>query len=90
MTLTKPHAAALERLFAREVECGLTRNRLPPVVHLAPELAGELEEMGLVEAIEITLWGVLQVTISGHVLTWRGHMAYCAWTAENCQDEGEL
>lgn len=87
--LTKRHATALERLFCREVEHAMTRSGLPPVVRLAPKMADELEEMGLVESIELTLPGGFPVTISGHVLTWRGHYAYCAWAAENYPDACE-
>jgi hypothetical protein len=89
MSLTKRHAAALKRLFGREIENAMSRRGLPPAVKLAPKLAGELEELGLVEAIEVTLGGGLPVTISGHVLNWRGHITYCAWAAESCQDEDD-
>lgn len=89
MSITKRHAAALERLFSKEVECGPLNSRLPPVVKLDPNLAAELEEMGLAEPLEITLGGRLPVSIRGHVLTWAGHYAYSAWAAENCPDEDE-
>jgi hypothetical protein len=87
MTLTKRHAAALGRLFGREIEAAMMHAKLPPVVKLGTKLAAELEELGFVEAVEVTFGGRFPVTISGYVLTWRGHMTYCAWAAENCSDD---
>ncbi len=77
--LTKRHLAALEKLFAAEIE-----NRTP--VYSRAKIYIELQTLGCVEFVERRLRGFRDglgdMIVRGWALTPRGHLLYC----ESCSE----
>lgn len=79
MTLPRKQAAALERIFAREIS-GSPLPILQSRAKIYEKLAGD----GMVIRTEIRVKG--EAKVSGWLLTHRGRIAYCEWASEQ---EGE-
>lgn len=84
--MTKPELAALEALFAAEIEQGLGESA--GLARIPKRIADRLIAQGMIEPETRTLgrdaFGAIKVP--GYVLTHLGRMTYCA-TCEDVEDE---
>lgn len=76
--ITKAELRVLEKMFAKEIACGLSKSRIPPIFQSKAKIMDRLEDKGLVEHIEYTLNDRFQMKIAGWLLTHSGRFTYCA------------
>ena len=76
--ITKAELTMLEKMFTREIDCGLSKSNLPPVFQSKSKVMSKLNDKGLVEPVEFELPGRFAMKISGWMLTHSGRFTYCA------------
>lgn len=78
-TVTKAELKVLEKMFAREISCAMSKSEIPPIFQSkAAKMMMTLSDKGLIEAVEFELGGRFPMTLRGYLLTHSGRLTYCA------------